>query len=444
MNKTRFCLLLCLLLGPLGNAFSQNQDFTKLNQYLDSLESYDRFMGTVLLAHQGKPVFERSVGFSDLEKGQRANPQTHYRIGSITKMYTAVLVFQAIESGKLSLNTLLSEFYPQVPNASKITVSMMLQHRSGIFNFTDRLDYDFFRSKPLTETQILEMIIAAGSVFEPDTKAAYSNSNFVLLTFILEKIEGQSYSSLLDSRILKPLGLKDTYVFGTIDPAKNEARSYLYQGGWKVDRDADPSVPSGAGNLASHAQDLDVFIRGLFAGQLISTQSLDSMKAINQGFGRAMFSFPYFEKKSFGHTGGIDGFRSFLAYFPEEELTVTVLSNGLNFNNNDLLLAMLDSYFGREWALPQFKATKLSSEQLQAYVGTYTSAQLPLILVFSEKDGNLAVQPTGQPLAVLEATGADRFEFKMAGASFTFRLEKGELTLTQGGQSFLYRKQVPK
>jgi D-alanyl-D-alanine carboxypeptidase len=444
MNKTRFCLLLCLLLGSLGNAFSQNKDFTKLNQYLDSLESYDRFMGTVLLAHQGKPVFERSVGFSDLEKGQRANPHTHYRIGSITKMYTAVLVFQAIESGKLSLDTPLSDFYPQIPNASKITVSMMLQHRSGIFNFTDRLDYDFFRSKPLTEAQILEMIIAAGSVFEPDTKAAYSNSNFVLLTFILEKIEGQSYSSLLDSRILKPLGLKDTYVFEPIDPAKNEARSYLYQGGWKVDRDADPSVPSGAGNLTSNAQDLDVFIRGLFAGQLISTQSLDSMKAINQGFGRAMFSFPYFEKKSFGHTGGIDGFRSFLAYFPEEELTVTVLSNALNFNNNDLLLAMLDSYFGREWALPKFKATKLSSEQLQAYVGTYTSTQLPLILVFSEKDGSLAVQPTGQPLAVLEATGADRFEFKLAGASFTFQLDKGELTLTQGGQSFLYRKQVPK
>ena len=423
-----------------GQTFAQQQDFSKLNQYLDSLESYQRFMGTVLVASGGKPVFERSVGYADLAKGEKSSTKTHYRIGSITKMFTTVLVMQAVESGKLRLDQKLSEFYPQVPNADKITLGMMLQHRSGIFNFTNRLDYDFFRSQPQTESKLLDMIIAGGSVFEPDSKADYSNANFVLLTFILEKTSGQTYLSLLEKGIFQRLGLRDTYIFGPIDPSKNEARSYIYAGEWKVDREADPLVPLGAGNLTSTTEDLNVFIHALFSGKLISTESLALMKEIKDGFGRGLFSFPYYQRQSFGHIGGIDGFRSFLAYFPEDQVTISVLSNATNFNSNDLLLAMLDSYFGKEWQLPEFKAKPISQEMMQRYIGTYSSTQIPLVLVFSEKDGNLAVQPSGQPLTILELTAANRFEFKQAGAVFTFDPEQNQVTLNQAGQAFLFKK----
>jgi D-alanyl-D-alanine carboxypeptidase len=424
-----------------GQTSAQQQDFSKLSQYLDSLESYQRFMGTVLVASEGKPVYERSVGYADLATGQKSTTQTHYRIGSITKMFTTVLVMQAVESGKLRLDQKLSEFYPQIPNADKITLGMMLQHRSGIFNFTNRLDYDFFRSQPQTESKLLDMIIAGGSVFEPDTKADYSNSNFVLLTFILEKTSGQTYQSLLEKGIFQRLGLSDTYIFGPIDPSKkNEARSYGYAGEWKVDREADSSVPLGAGNLTSTTGDLNVFIHALFSGKLISTESLALMKEIKDGFGRGLFSFPYYQQRSFGHTGGIDGFRSFLAHFPEDQVTISVLSNATNFNSNDLLLALLDSYYGKEWQLPEFKAKPVSVEMMQRYIGTYSSTQIPLVLVFSEKDGNLAVQPSGQPLTVLELTGANRFEFKQAGAVFTFDPEQNQVTLNQAGQTFLFKK----
>jgi D-alanyl-D-alanine carboxypeptidase len=164
------------------------------------------------------------------------------------------------------------------------------------------------------------------------------------------------------------------------------------------------------------------------------------MKEIKDGFGRGLFSFPYYQQRSFGHTGGIDGFRSFLAYFPEDQVTISVLSNATNFNSNDLLLALLDSYYGKEWQLPEFIAKPVSVEMMQRYIGTYSSTQIPLVLVFSEKDGNLAVQPSGQPLTVLELTGANRFEFKQAGAVFTFDPEQNQVTLNQAGQTFLFKK----
>lgn len=439
--KTALASILFLFSTAFTSVFAQNQDFTKLSQFLDSLEARDKFMGVVLLSAEGKPVFERALGYADVEGNIKAKPETHYRIGSITKMFTTVLVLKAEEAGKLRLDQKLADFYPQIKNSEKITLSMLLQHRSGIHNFTNNADYLSYNTKIISEPDLVKIIVDGGSDFEPDSKGDYSNSNFVLLTFILEKVNRIPFPKILEEQIVKPLSLKSTSIFTASDPIKGESFSYNYNGKWIKDVETDPSIPLGAGAITSDVKDLNTFIYAVFSGKLISDESLEKMMEIKEGFGRGMFSFPYYERKSYGHTGGIDGFRSFLGYFPADKLTVTVLSNGLNYNNNDILLAMIDSYFGKDIKVPSFQTVALSEKELEVYVGEYASDQIPLKLVFEVAENKLIAKPTGQAATELEATTAHTFEFKPVNAVFIFDPQKSEVTLKQAGQSFLFKKQ---
>lgn len=439
MKMKHLCITLLVCFSSTF-AIGQESKYAQLGQFLDSLAAKDKFMGALLIADQGKPVFQKAVGWADISDGKLMEINSKLRVGSVTKMMTTVLIFKAIEAKKLSLDQKLADFYPQIKNADKISISHLLQHRSGIFNFTNRLDYNIFRSNPHTEEQLLAMMIEGGSIFEPDSKADYSNSNFVLLTFILEKVYGMPYQKLLQDQILTPLRMKDTAVFGKIEVEKGDTKSYLYNGKWVEDQEAHYTVPLGAGAVTSTVNDLNVFISALFEGKLISKESLESMKDLRDGYGRGLFSFPYYERKSFGHTGGIDGFRAFLAYFPEDKVTLAVLSNGMNYNNNDILLAALNSRFGREWKLPDLTERDISEELMRKYTGTYTSTQIPLQLTVENVGGKVAIQLTGQPQSVLEATAAHTFELKAVGAVFIFDPDQSQVTLKQGPASILFKK----
>lgn len=431
-----------LFLFSILSLFAQGQEakYTQLSVFLDSLAMKEKFMGTLLIAEEGKPVFQKAVGWADVNAKKPMEINSKLRIGSVTKMMTSTLVFKAIEAKKLSLDQKLSDFFPQIKNAEKISISQLLQHRSGIFNFTNRLDYNFFRVNPHTEDQLLAMILEGGSVFEPDSKADYSNSNFVLLTFILEKVYKKSYERLLQEQIFTPLGMNETQIFGSIDVKKGDAKSYLYNGSWVEDLEAHPTIPLGAGAVSSTVKDLNLFISALFEGKLVSKESLDSMIDTRDGFGRGMFAIPYYERKSFGHTGGIDGFRAFLGYFPDEKISLAVLSNGMNFNNNDILLAALNTQFGRDWTLPDLSERIISEDLMEKYSGTYVSTQIPLQLTVANVGGKVAIQLTGQPQAVLETTAEHTFELKAVGAVFIFDPAQNQVTLKQGPANLVFKK----
>src|SRR5690606_4956086 len=236
-------------------------------------------MGSYAMATGGKPDFVKVTGFADVETKQKANMNTQYRIGSVSKIFTAVLVMQAVEEKKLSLQTKLSEFYPAIPNASKITVEQMLQHRSGIRNLTDEAEYWDYHLKPQTEKQITDTITKYASVFAPGEKHEYSNSNYILLGYILEKVNKKSYADLIQTKIAKPLKLTLTRVGSKISGSENQANSYLFSAG-KFDKntETDMSVPIGAGNLISTPTELLKFIIALENGKLVSKLSLDQMK----------------------------------------------------------------------------------------------------------------------------------------------------------------------
>ena len=180
--------LITLAFGLISQmSWAQSFDKTKLDKYFDTLEKYNKFMGSVAVSQNGKLIYTKSVGFSDIENNIRANESSKYRIGSVSKTFTAVLVLKAVEERKLDIDQTIDKLFPSIPNAKKITVRQLLNQRSGIHNYTANADYLTWNTKPHTEKEMVEIISKDGSDFEPGSKFGYSNSNYALLTYILEK-----------------------------------------------------------------------------------------------------------------------------------------------------------------------------------------------------------------------------------------------------------------
>ncbi len=421
--------------------FSQNIDKTKLDAYLDTLGNNNKFMGSVAVSQNGKLIYTKSVGFADVESGLKVNENSKYRIGSISKTFTAVLILKAIEENKLNLNQTIDEFFPTIINADKITVNQLLYHRSGIHNFTNDKSYTDWNTHPKTEQELIKIISDAGSDFEPDTKASYSNSNFVLLSFILEKIYKKSYPKLLEEKIIKPIGLKNTYYGKKINTKDNECNSYKFTESWKIEPETDMSIPLGAGGIVSTPVDLTLFSEALFNGKLISTNSLKLMETIQDHFGMGLFQMPFYDKTGFGHTGGIDGFGSMFAHFADNDVSFAYTANGINYNGNDIAIAVLRAVYNKPFEIPDFKSYDITDEELNNYLGIYSSKQIPLKITITKDNKKLMGQATGQLAFPLEATEKDKFKFEQAGIVMEFNPSDKTMILKQNGGIFNFTKE---
>ncbi len=422
---------------------SQELNVAKLDSLFASLSSNQQAMGSIAISKNGKLLYAKAIGYSekDAVPPVMSSVKTKYRIGSITKTFTTVLIFQLIEEGKLSLNTPLSKYFPTVPNATKITISQLLNHRSGIFNITNDPAYLTWMTQPKTKDEMVEIISKTTPAFEPDTKVEYSNSNFILLGFIVEKLRKKPYAQVLQDKIIRKIGLTDTYYGKAASSKDNESFSYQWEGeGWKKEPETDMSIPHGAGAIVSTPSDLVRFMNALFNTQLVSSSSLLKMKTMVDGFGMGLFQIPFGNKRAFGHNGGIDGFTSNAALFPEDSLAFAYCSNGQRYPMNDILIGVLSICFNRPYKIPQFneEVYKVKPEELDAYLGVYASQQIPLKITIS-KDGNrLIAQATGQPSFPLDPKAKDQFKFDRAGVVLEFDMANHQMTLRQGGGVFVF------
>jgi CubicO group peptidase (beta-lactamase class C family) len=407
-------------------------DKARLDAYFDALEDADRFRGSVALSLNGEVIYSRSVGNS-------ANG-SKYRIGSISKTFTTVLVMKAFEQGKLAPDQTIDAFFPSVPNAGKITIRHLLSHRSGIHNFTDDPDYLTWNSEPRTPLEMVALIAERGSDFEPGRGVRYSNSNFVLLTYILEHIFEAPYAELLQKYITGPLGLSNTYMGGTIDTSLNECQSYRYLGEWTVMPQTHPSIPMGAGSVVSNPEDLNAFAYALFTGRLVKPESLEMMKTIQDGFGMGLFITPFYERKGYGHTGGIDGFGAVFTYFPDDSLAYSLASNAANFNKNDISIAVLSAFYGMPYEIPEFVTYPVDPEDLDQYTGTYSSYEVPLKITVSRVNNSLIAQATDQSAFPLEPFDKDKFQYSMEGVILEFDPAEKAMTLKQRGSELEFFK----
>ncbi|RZL54021.1 MAG: class A beta-lactamase-related serine hydrolase, partial [Pedobacter sp.] len=223
--------------------------------------------------------------------------------------------------------------------------------------------------------------------------------------------------------------------------ANNEVNSYSFTGVWLKQPETDMSIPLGAGAIVSNPTDLNKFIAALLDGQIVSAASLAQMKTIKDKYGMGLTSIPFYDKEGFGHGGAIDGFTSLLYYFPADKLAIAITSNGNNYSNNEVLIAGLSTYFGKEFDVPSFKEIALKPEELDPYLGVYASPSFPMKITITKKENILVAQATGQGPLELKATGKNIFEFAQAGIVLEFNPTTKQMVLKQGGGKYLLTRE---
>lgn len=412
----------------------------KIDSLLSYLETNNKFMGSLAIQEGNTIVLSKAYGFNDVAKKSKANKETKYKIGSITKTFTAVVIMQLMEEKKLKLETPLASFFPNVKNADKITIEDLLHQRTGIPDYVnqDSITTDELKAPDLKEA-IYSKIAKYESSFGPNSKFEYSNSNYYLLGGIIEKVTKKTYSENIEKRIINKIGLKNTYYpKENANTSKNESLSYTYNNSkWEQTKESKIDLAFAAGEIVSTPSDLTKFITALFQGKLVKNTSLEQMKLLKDGYGAALFQFPFGERRFYGHNGAIENFRSVVGYYPSENLSISLITNGDNYNQNDIIIGILSIYYKIPYPFPSFE--KLDKQLIEKYVGTYASKDISLKIKIFEKEGELFGQATGQPSFPLTLKDKKTFVFTQAGVEIIF--DEKSLLLLQGGGKFNFTKE---
>ncbi|HSD13880.1 MAG TPA: serine hydrolase domain-containing protein [Flavobacterium sp.] len=428
-----------LLLCSLTLMAQENARFRKIDSLLSYLNNNNRFLGQISIREGDDVVFEKAYGLPTAKTDEQPNKNTKYKIGSITKTFTAVIIMQLVEEKRLKLDQTLSKFYPQIPNADKITINDLLRHRSGIVDYVNA-DSTTSMTTPISKKEMLSKIAAYKPLFTPNTKAEYSNSNYYLLGCILEDITKTSYKNNLKTRIVDKLKLKNTYIVDNVDTKRNETLSYIYKDEkWEAVPEWNMTIPFSAGSITSTANDLTMVVRSIFSGKLLKPTSVDEMTQLKESYGIGLVTFPFGERKFFGHTGGIEGYKSVVGYYPSEKLGISLIVNGDNYNRNDIMIGILSIYYKMPYSFPNLKTVKVDEKILKSYEGTYSSKDIPLKINIKTEKGQIIAQATGQGAFPLNAVSQTEFVFDPGGVNISF----GEKTmlLKQGGMEILFTKE---
>lgn len=290
------------------------------------------FMGAVLVARDGKPVISKGYGPAHLKSPTLNTPRTRFRLGSVTKQFTAASVLLLAERGKLKLEDPISKHIVDAPVAWKeVTVLHLLNHTSGIANYTDFPDYSATKGTPVTPVQLVARFRDKPLDFPPGTRFNYSNSGYALLGLLIERASGRTYAEFVRDNIFVPLQMNDSGYAPSNQGVEGHASGHgIDMGGVAIPAPfIDMSIPFAAGALHSTAEDMLRWQVGLFNGKLLSADSLRRMTTpyLNgYGLGVAVGSEPDGDQV-ISHRGGIEGFNSRVTYVPADRLTVIVLAN---------------------------------------------------------------------------------------------------------------------
>jgi len=436
-----FIIVFSLPIFFFSNSYSQIINIKKLDSLFNTLQSRDLANGSVAISVNGKTLYQKAVGFAMLDSTNKKvlpNINTEYRVGSTSKMFTATMIFQLIDEKKLSLDTKLATYFPQLPNADKITIEEMLYHRSGLHDYTHDTNFPDWMDKPKTHEEMLKIIAGKGSDFEPGTKADYCNTNYLLLSYIIEKITGIPYAEALTQRITSKIGLQHTYYGKPIDIRRNEATSYKYSdSSWKKEKETDVSIHCGAGSIVSTPGDLTVFIQNIFNGKLISKANIDTMTTMIDDYGMGIFPYDFDSIKGYGHNGRIEEFYSATRYYPEKKLAVSYITNGILYPRIDILNGILKICFNDDYTIPFSKPLVID---FQKYTGTYSSNDLPFKVVCKEENEKLLFEAAGKTMEA-EPVSTNYFMNLKTGSFFAFNPEKNELQIKETDNTYYLQKE---
>jgi len=431
-------LIACLLAACAARA----QDAPKrMDEIVQSDVNAKQFMGSVLVARDASILLDKGYGYADLEWRVPDAPDAKFRLGSITKQFTAASILLLEERGKLKTDDPVKKYMPDAPPAwDKITIYNLLTHTSGIPNFTSFPDYHASEATPTTPEKLVARFRDKTLDFPPGTKWSYSNSGYVLLGYLIEKISGKSYRDFVEENIFKPLGMNDSGYDS--DSAIIPRHAYGYSPGSDGPVNAgyiDMTIPFSAGALYSTTHDLLKWEQGLFGGKVLSPASLNKMTTpFKEDYACGLMVRTVNGRTEIEHGGGIEGFNTDLAYYPGDKLTVVVLAN-LNGGAPEEIAAKLAAVaHGEKVVLPsERKEIAVSPDVLGRYLGTYQLTP-DFSIVITLEGSQMMAQATNQPKFPIFPESETKFFLKVVDAQIEFlKNDKGDVTslvLHQGGR----------
>lgn len=324
MKRLQFLFWVLLLFDSAKGQSS----FNKVNQ-LDALltkkATQQKINGMFLIQQDGRTLFQKSYGYSDWKSQSIITSQTTFKIGSLTKQFVAALILKLEEEGKLSTQSTLADFFPDYPRGAEITIDHLVRHTSGIPNFIFFPDYEQFMNRSHSQQEMIDRFKNLPLEFKSGAQYNYSNSGYYLLGVIVEKVTGKTFSESLYEKITKPLGLSNTGMWSTNELG---TKGYQHLGEHpSLAKSIDPSVPFTAGGMYSSIDDLLKWQNNLFGSFLkpISKSKLLTPGLGNYGYG--IWIDKAVQKKRIWHTGGINGFRCFMSWYPEDKINIIYLGN---------------------------------------------------------------------------------------------------------------------
>jgi CubicO group peptidase (beta-lactamase class C family) len=304
---------------------------SRIEEYMAARVKRDHFSGSILIARDGKVLYTQGYGMANLEHDVPNTPQTKFRLGSITKQFTAMAVLILQERGKLNVHDKVKKHFPEAPAAwDEITIEHLLTHTSGIPNYTESLE--FLRTLPV-RVSLKELIAKFKDRtldFKPGAKFKYSNSGYIVLGQIIETISGKNYPTFMKEAIFVPLDMKDTGYDNATAIIKSRANGYTRRLGIVLTNCdyVDMSIPHAAGALYSTVLDLLKWDQALYTEKLVSRKSLQAMFTPHKdNYGYGWIIDKKFGAARYSHGGGIMGFVTTLERYPDEKLLVVALSN---------------------------------------------------------------------------------------------------------------------
>jgi CubicO group peptidase (beta-lactamase class C family) len=304
---------------------------SKVEEYMAARVKRDHFTGSILIARGGKVLYSQGYGMANLEHDAPNTPQTKFRLGSITKQFTAMAVLILQERGKLNVHDTIKKHFPEAPKAwDDITIEHLLTHTSGIPNYTDSLE--FLRTLPV-RVSLKELIAKFKDRpldFKPGAKFKYSNSGYIMLGQIIETASGKNYPTFMKEAIFGPLDMKDTGYDNATAIIKHRASGYTRRLGVVLTHCdyIDMSIPHAAGALYSTVLDLLKWDQALYSDKLVPAKSLQAMFTPHKdNYGYGWIIDKKFGVARYSHGGGIMGFVTTIERYPDEKLLVVALSN---------------------------------------------------------------------------------------------------------------------
>jgi D-alanyl-D-alanine carboxypeptidase len=433
-------LAILLLAGRL----SAQDVATEADAFVKNFVGLHKFQGTVLLARDGQPLFRKSYGLANAEWDIANTPDTKFRLGSITKQFTAALILQLVEQGKLSLTDSIRKYYPEAPEAwDAVTIHDLLTHESGIPSYTDIPGFfDKQAAIAFTPLELIRLTQDKPLAFRPGSQFRYDNTGYILLGYVIEKLTGHTYEEQLRTAILDPLGMKDTGYDHYTAILPHRAEGYEFDKG-KLKRAAflDMSVPYAAGSLYSTVDDLLKWDRALDGDKVLTAASKDKMWTPNlNDYGYGWVIPTRFGERVMEHGGGINGFNTMIIRAPAKKLLVVALSNVETPATGEIATGLLALALGRSPTGKNRKAVVLTPDALKRFEGVY-AMNGSFKLTVAVDGGRLYAQANGQGRTPLDAMSPTRFFNNEINLELEFVPDASALTVYQNGSEVRFKRE---